>query len=348
MSITSHYKHRSYELTGHNTLDKIVSIIIPVMQINDYVRAAIPHFLSLDYQNFEILILPDGEAKETFPKTRIIPTGNIGPAAKRDVAVMHARGGILAFIDDDAYPRPDWLTNGVRHFADESVGVVCGPAVTPPEDNIFQQASGKVYESRLCCGPYTYRYRPEKSQEVDSFAPTVNFIVRKDVFVEAGGFDCPYYPGEDAILCAKITGKTGKRIIYDPEILVWHHRRELFRDHLKQVQQYGLHRGYFARYYPETTTRQAYYLPSLFVAGIFTGPVLSLLFPSIWYLWLGVLSVYSLALLSAIMQITNIKLALLTAAGIATTHVVFGINFIKGFFTKSVSKQHHNAAPAQG
>jgi len=319
-------------------LDKMVSIIIPVRQINDYVREAIPHFLNLHYPNFEIIILPDSETEETFPKVRMIPTGNIGPAAKRDLSLLHAGGEILAFIDDDAYPRQDWLKNAVRFFADESIGVVCGPAVTPPEDNIFQQASGKVYESRLCCGPYTYRYRPEKGREVDVFFPTVNFIVRKDIFAEAGGFACSYYPGEDAKLCAKITGKVGKRIIYDPEILVWHHRRELFRDHLKQVKQYGLHRGYFARNYPETTTSPAHYLPGLFVAGLFAGPLLSLFFPSIWYILLSILGVYSLALLAAVIGIRNVKLAFVTAAGIAMTHVVFGINFISGFFSKSLSK----------
>ncbi|MFA6413308.1 MAG: glycosyltransferase [Syntrophales bacterium] len=323
---------------GESGLDKNVSIIIPAKQINDYVREAIPHILNLDYPNFEIIVLLDSETKETFPKVRMITTGNIGPAAKRDMALTHANGEILAFIDDDAYPRQDWLKNAVRYFTNDSIGVACGPAITPPDDNIFQQASGKVYESRLCCGPYTHRYRPEKSREVDVFFPTVNFIVRKDVFVEAGGFDCPYYSGEDAKLCAKITGKLGKKIIYAPEILVWHHRRELFRGHLKQVKQYGLHRGYFARNYPETTTSPAHYLPGLFIAVLFTGPILSLVFPPLWYILLGFFSAYCLAILYSVIRIKNVKLALLTAAGIATTHIVFGINSVRGFFAKSLPR----------
>jgi cellulose synthase/poly-beta-1,6-N-acetylglucosamine synthase-like glycosyltransferase len=338
MLIMHHNKHGENELIGNSYLNKMVSILIPVIQINDYVREAIPHFLNLDYPHFEIIILPDSEGKEVFPKVRIIPTGKIGPAAKRDLALMHANGEILAFIDDDAYPGQNWLKNAVQYFTDDSIGVVCGPAVTPPEDNIFQQASGKVYESTLCCGPYTYRYRTEKSREVNSFAPTVNFIVRKDVFVAAGGFDCPYYPGEDVKLCAKIRGKLGKKIIYDPKILVWHHRRELFREHLEQVKQYGLHRGFFARNYPEISTSPAHYLPGFFVAGLFTGAILSVFFPSIWYISLGILSIYFLALLAAVIGIKDIKLAFLTATGIAMTHFVFGINFMRGFFSKSLSK----------
>jgi cellulose synthase/poly-beta-1,6-N-acetylglucosamine synthase-like glycosyltransferase len=317
----------------------MVSIIIPVRKMNDYIKAAIPHFLSLDYPNFEIIILPDQEEKEAFPKVRMIPTGSIGPAAKRDFALTHANGQILAFIDDDAYPRPDWLKNAVGFFDDDSVGIVCGPAVTPPENNIFQQASGKVYESTLCCGPYTYRYRPGKSREVGSFAPTVNFLIRKDMFIAVGGFDCTYYPGEDVKLCAKIRLTLGKKIIYDPKILVWHHRRELFRDHLRQVKQYGLHRGYFARNYPETNTSIAHYLPSLFVAGLFAGTLVSFIFPPLRYFSLGVLTVYLLILLFAAIGIKNIKLAWLTAAGIIATHVVFGVHFVRGFFAKSLPKK---------
>jgi cellulose synthase/poly-beta-1,6-N-acetylglucosamine synthase-like glycosyltransferase len=338
MSAVPHNRRHGNGSREENVLDKAVSIIIPVRDINDYIRAAIPHFLSQDYQNFEIIILPDEKTEETFPRVKMIPTGDVGPAAKRDLALPHADGEILAFIDDDAYPRRDWLKNAVRFFADDSIGAVCGPAVTPPEDNIFQQASGKVYEARLCCGPYTYRYRPERNRDVDVFFPTVNFIVRKDVFIAAGGFDCPYYPGEDVILCAKIKGKAGKRIVYDPEILVWHHRRALFRDHLRQVGQYGLHRGYFARNYRETKTGPAYFLPSLFMAGLLSGSVMSFFFPPIRYIFLGCLSAYILALLYSVIRIRNVKLTVLTAAGIAATHAVFGINAARGFLAKSLTK----------
>ncbi len=46
----------------------------------------------------------------------IIPTGPVGPPLKRDIGAKKAKGEIIAFIDDDAYPRKDWLINAVKNF----------------------------------------------------------------------------------------------------------------------------------------------------------------------------------------------------------------------------------------
>lgn len=45
-----------------------------------------------------------------------------GQLAAMEAGVSAAREDIVAFIDDDAVPRPDWLSRLVRHFEDPSVG----------------------------------------------------------------------------------------------------------------------------------------------------------------------------------------------------------------------------------
>ena len=55
-------------------------------------------------EDYEILVLPDEAANLDYPKTRVIPTGPVGPSEKRDRAIAYANGEIMAFIDDDAYP----------------------------------------------------------------------------------------------------------------------------------------------------------------------------------------------------------------------------------------------------
>ena len=66
------------------------SIIIPVKEINDYLRESIPHLLALDYQDYEVLILPNEEPsplESAFvdERVKIIPTGAGRPAVKRDM-----------------------------------------------------------------------------------------------------------------------------------------------------------------------------------------------------------------------------------------------------------------------
>lgn len=311
----------------------MVSIIIPVKEINDYIRESVPHILSMDYQDFEILIFPDVASGESFAKTRIIPTGSIGPAEKRDLALEHATGEILAFLDDDAYPERGWLDSALKGFEDPEVAAVGGPAVTPDSDSVWQRASGAVFESRLTSGEYGYRYVPRAAREVDDF-PTVNLLIRKSVFATLGGFDSNFWPGEDTKLCLDITKRLGKKILYDPGALVYHHRRSLFKEHLKQVGRYAYHRGYFARVLPETSLKVAYFIPSLFFLGLIFGFALSFFSKYVAVLYIGTLAFYTLLLLGSVVSVSlgrkDPKVALLVMPGIFTTHLVYGYNFLKG------------------
>jgi len=249
------------------------SIIIPVRAINDYIREAIPHHLKQSYRNFEIIIYPNFFSKKEAdlpenqilkdPRVRVIESGNVGPAEKRDLAIRDAKGDVLAFIDDDAYPKKDWLKNTFKHFQRHEVGGVCGPAATPKSDGMLQQVSGNIYESRIGNGPYTFRYLPTREvHEVDDY-PSVNLFIRKDVFTKIGGFDSSFYPGEDTKLCMEVVHTESKKIIYDPKVFVWHHRRPFGFKFFKQAANYALHRGYFARKYPKTSLRFSYFIPSL-------------------------------------------------------------------------------------
>lgn len=320
-----------------------VSIIIPVKEINDYIRESIPHILNLDYENYEILVLPDIGSDEKFEKTRIIPTGKISPAGKRDLAIKYAEGEILAFLDDDAYPREDWLKNAVRHFENSKIMAVGGPAVTPNNDSFWQKVSGAVFLSRLS-GGNPERYWPVgKVKEIDDW-PSVNLLVRKSDFSAVNGFDCQFWPGEDTKLCFDLIKKINKKIIYDPNVLVFHHRRAGLKKHLKQVGNYGIHRGFFAKKYPENSFKLKYFIPSLFLLFVVIGVVLSIFNKIILGLYLMGLGIYLLALIKAIFDIRRYEKNLLIAANavyyIFLTHLVYGFNFLKGLiFVKNLKSK---------
>ena len=274
----------------------------------------------------------------TIPIIRIIPTGPVSPAQKRDIAVGQAKGEILAFIDDDAYPAKDWLKNAMDNFKDSNIAAIGGPAVTPPGDTPRQRASGLVYSSPIVSAKFTYRYLPKKGRYVDDY-PSCNFLVRKSIMQEIGGFDTNFWPGEDTKLCLEITKKLGKYIIYDPRALVYHHRRPLFAGHLRQVASYALHRGYFARRYPETSRRIPYFIPSLFLLALVSGGFFSLLSLSpfrIVYLT-GVLLYLILVSIFSISK--ELRLIPLVFFGIILTHLSYGFYFLKGLLVKSLKEE---------
>src|SRR3990167_1452760 len=122
-----------------------ISIIIPTRDMNDYIREAIPHHLNQSYQNFEIIIVSENIDSERFPKTRFVKVGKVPPAEKRNVGVREAKGEIIAFIDDDAYPEKDWLKNALTEFEDENIVAVGGPSFVPHRATFFQRVSNEVY-----------------------------------------------------------------------------------------------------------------------------------------------------------------------------------------------------------
>ena len=281
------------------------------------------------------------------PRVKIIPTGDVTPPKKRDIGANQAAGEILAFLDDDAYPDKNWLKEAILIFKEsDNIGCVCGSAMTPESDSILQRGSGLVYSSPLVSGNHGFRYVPGKRREVRDF-PSCNFLIKKDLFFAVGGFDKPFWPGEDTFLCLKVLG-TGKRMIYSPKVLVYHHRRSLFKGHLNQIKSYALHRGYFAKKYSKTSLRFEYFIPSLFIIVLLTGGISSLFSSLAEDMYFLILTMYLVFILASRLplvfdakesRINRIKLLFLTASGIFLTHITYGIYFIKGLLAERMSEE---------
>lgn len=313
------------------------SIIIPVKAINDYVRETVSRILALDLPVWELTILPNEEETNewTDDRIRIVASGRVGPAKKRDMGAELANGDVLVFLDDDSYPAPNLLSVAKLHFEDRQVVAIGGPAVTPPDDSFWQKVSGAFFLSRLSGGT-PERYVPVgKVREVDDW-PSVNLMVCRTDFLAVGGFNSPFWPGEDTKLCMDLVMKTSKKILYVPELVVWHHRRAGFFGHMKQVGSYGLHRGFFAKRFPETSRRPVYFIPMLFL--FFT------IF-SLGYVWFPVplqqmillgWSCYGVALLISLRTIVGYESLTVGLAALVYTffsHLSYGFMFLRGLLT---------------
>lgn len=338
---------------AHCKQSRMISVIIPVVKINDYILESIPKILDQDYKNIEILIFSDNDENKEyhFDKTKIVASGKCGPAQKRDLAIKYAKGEILAFLDDDAYPRHDWLINALKNFDDKKVAAIGGPAVTPNHDDLWQKLSGTVFESYFGGGTARNRYLPLGNIKKIQDWPTVNLLIRKDVFIKIGGFDNTFWPGEDTKLCLDIIN-LGYEILYDPTVLVYHHRRSDLRRHFKQIGSYGLHRGHFARIYPATSRRWDYFLPSMFLGYVMMIVILSLTSASVkpWRdgsfvshndIFLIPMFVFLIGVtidgVVASIRWKNISLLFLTPAMIFLTHLWYGVRFIQGLFSKKLA-----------
>lgn len=302
----------------------LFSVIIPCRKNNPYLKETIHHLRRQTFKSFETIIISDKVA------------GPVSPAIKRNLGAQKAKGKYLAFLDDDSYPDKNWLKNASALFTSNIVAV-CGPCLIPPADNIFQKASGLVWSSFLGSGGAgAYRNAIAPARFVDDF-PSVNLIVEKKAFWQVKGFNTHHWPGEDTILCLNLTHKLGKKIYYHPSIIVYHHRRSVLISHLQQITRYAIHRGYFAKIYPQTSFRLGYLMPSLSTLYLIFTPLLYHYFhlyifiPYLIYLFL-----LSLTLANFILKKNNLFASLLATFAIPMTHLYYGILFIAGLFKKNI------------
>jgi hypothetical protein len=133
--------------------------------------------------------------------------------------------------------------------------------------------------------------------------------------------------------------KTGKKLIESSEVVVFHHRRSLFRPHLKQVSRFGEHRGFFTKKFPENSVKLTYFLPSLFVSLLVAGVIVSLFFSIfIYVLALGIAAYLVLSLIASSLQVKSVKMILSVWVGIMVTHLVYGVFFLLGLGKRDLKR----------
>jgi glycosyltransferase involved in cell wall biosynthesis len=347
----------------HQTLPLVSIIVIDYKDNNPYLVENLEAITKQTYKNYETILVTDYKNNLDYPNLRKKHYDRyVGPAQKRDDGAKMAKGDIVCFIDDDAYPDKNWLTNIVKSFSKKEIVGVGGPGVTPPNVDWKEESSGWASASPLGSGFYLYRFLPQTKRYVDDY-PSMNLAVRRKDFLAVGGFDSNYWPGEDTKLCLDLVTKTGKKILYNPKVLVNHHRRPILRGHLRQNGNFGLHRGFFARVLPQTSLKPIYFLPSLLFlgtlylfittalsfrtrSGIYTSSPLFAITSSFFYLYLFLLFLNSLWIYQYILRTSHqtprtshLLQPLLSIPIIFITHLWYGYRFLQGLlFTDKLTR----------
>jgi GT2 family glycosyltransferase len=311
------------------------SIVIPAHRDGPDLRRCVDASLEQDYPDVEVVVasdrplpgLPDGVIR--------VETGadsDTSPAEKRDAAFPVATGDILAFLDDDAYPRRDWLSSAARHFQ-RDVQAVSGPGVTPPDSPWAERVGGAVYESPAGSAFLRYRFLPRPARRVNDY-PAYNLFLRREALEAVGGWGTTFYGGEDTVLCLKLA-EAGWFVHYAPDVVVFHRRRPILRPHLRQVANVGRHRGYFVRAFPATSRRTVYALPALAPAALVLGALFLKKQPGIGASLAA--AGYALVAVETLRRHPP-SVALATPAVAAAHHVAYGTAFISGLLGRQMSR----------
>jgi glycosyltransferase involved in cell wall biosynthesis len=206
----------------------------------------------LDYPGLEIVVVDDGSTDDTaaiaarHERVRLLSIGHAGLSAARNACIHAGTGELIAFLDADAYPTPEWPYYLALGLDAPDVGGVGGPNVPPPDDPIGAR--------RVACapgGPVHVLLTDDRAEHV----PGCNMAFWRSVLIDAGAFDPVYTAaGDDVDVCWKVLDR-GWEIGFHPAALVWHHRRAGVRSYLRQQRGYGRAEALVEARHPDRFTR---------------------------------------------------------------------------------------------
>ena len=227
--------HSEAAQTSH-TISPSISVIVCTYNGGATLRACLTSLQSLNYPNYEVLLIDDGSINEVssiakdFPTVRYIRQDHFGLSAARNLGAELAFGDILAYTDDDCIADEDWLGYLATGFEDPQWVACGGPNIPPPARN--------QTESVVACAPGAPSHVLITDIEAEHL-PGCNLAIRKGALQAIGGFD-PIYraAGDDVDICWRLR-EAGGRLRFIPGAMVWHHRRYTISAYLRQQSGYG-------------------------------------------------------------------------------------------------------------
>jgi glycosyltransferase involved in cell wall biosynthesis len=103
---------------------KLVSVIIPIYQVENYIEEAVYSVINQTYKHIEIIIVDDGSTDKSReicqqfqdPRIKIITQENQGVSAARNKGIRQAQGEFLAFLDGDDRWLPQKIELHVKYL----------------------------------------------------------------------------------------------------------------------------------------------------------------------------------------------------------------------------------------
>ena len=168
-----------------------VSVVIPAFQSEARIGRTLAGLRRQTFADFEVVVVNDGSTDRTSEivrlataadgRIRLVEQDNAGIAAARNCGIEHARGDVLAFLDDDDLWHPEKLSLQVARL-DASPGAAVVSCLSALVD-----ADGRLLGWRIGGTPEGDVYR--EMLEWDMVSGGSVALVARAPLEEAGGFD---------------------------------------------------------------------------------------------------------------------------------------------------------------
>lgn len=255
-----------------------VSVIIPVRNRPEAISDCLKSLDKVEYpaEKLEIIVVDDASDDNTPNivsefKVRLFRLREHKQASFcRNLGAYNAQGEILAFLDSDCLADPSWLKEIVPVFNHPENSVAGGLV-----DSFYSEKGLDCYEkvkSSLNMGDW-----PKNSMDGDRFfyVPSCNLLVRKEIFLQLGGFNEDMHVGEDVDLCWRIVDQGGS-VEYRPSGKIFHKHRNRVDAFCARRFDYGTSEPMLQFYHPNRIKNIIIPVPSslfwiVLILGLWTG-----------------------------------------------------------------------------
>jgi glycosyltransferase involved in cell wall biosynthesis len=201
-----------------NNKEVSLSVVMPMYNAASTIERCLAPLLAMQESGevAEIIVVDDCSTDDSPEIVRALPvrvlrtSGQGGPGAARNLAAQEAQGSVIWFVDSDVIVNGDAAQHISRGFADPAVAAVFGSYDDEPGDKGFLSQ----YKNLV------HRYYHQRARTDASTFWAGCGAIRRDSFLELGGFDTARYPYpsiEDIELGGRIV-QSGARISLLPEL----------------------------------------------------------------------------------------------------------------------------------
>jgi glycosyltransferase involved in cell wall biosynthesis len=328
-------------------LPPIISIITPTYNRADELVHLYESLKkqTVDLKLFEFIISDDGSTDITQSrveewqfnspfKIKFISQKNQGPGAARNHGLDIAEGELILFIDSDCEAHPDWIQTIYEEYLNDSFDACGGPDGSKDDFTTLQKAIDFAMTSFITTGGM----RGHSEKMMAKFFPrTHNMGLKRSVYEKVGGFGDLRH-GQDIELSNRIR-KSGARIKFLINAVVYHRRRTSIKQFFKQVFNWGVARINLGKIDP-AMLEPIHFLPSLatlfgfsiVVTAIYLDFPLDQIFLLI-FIPLGLLSLFGAV------KKNDLRIFPYLLVVIPSQIIGYGIGFIQAFIRRFVFQQ---------
>ncbi|MDP8221168.1 MAG: glycosyltransferase [Candidatus Stygibacter frigidus] len=228
-------------------MEKLISILVPVYNRADEIKDFLDSFCRQTAQTgFEIIIIDDGSTDQLDKvldkyadklTIRCFHQQNQGPGAARNRGMAEAGGELMVFIDSDCTVPNDYISQLQQVLANDDFDAFGGPDTQRDDFPPFLKAVNYSMTSFIGTGGT----RGSANKAVAKYYPrSFNMGIRKRVYEKIGGMNALRH-GQDMEFSNRIY-KAGFKVIFLPDLKVFHKRRTNLRRFYKQIFNWGVTR----------------------------------------------------------------------------------------------------------